>query len=91
MAKTNARRAARLRRKRHIRKQVSGTAARPRLSVFRSAKHIYAQLVDDERGHTIASASSLALGADCDGHNKTGARLVGAQLAKLALERSCDQ
>jgi large subunit ribosomal protein L18 len=84
MAKTNARRLARIRRKRHIRKRVVGTAARPRLSIFRSAKHIYAQLVDDASGHTLASASSLALGGECAGGNREGARLVGARLAELA-------
>lgn len=84
MAKTNTRRAARLRRKRHIRKRIAGTAERPRLSVFRSAKHIYAQLIDDEAGHTVASASSLCLGDACDGKNKSGASMVGQRLAELA-------
>ena len=84
MAKTNTRRAARLRRKRHIRKRIAGTAERPRLSVFRSAKHIYAQLIDDEAGHTVASASSLGLGDACDGKNKSGASMVGQRLAELA-------
>ena len=45
--------------RRSVRKKVSGTAARPRLSVFRSNRYIYAQLIDDVRGHTLASASSL--------------------------------
>ncbi len=45
--------------KRSVRKKVSGTAARPRLTVFRSNRHIYAQLIDDVQGHTLASASSL--------------------------------
>ena len=85
MAKTNDRRAARLRRKRHIRKRISGTAGCPRLAVFRSAKHIYAQLIDDEAGQTLASASSLALGAECEGHNREGAREVGRKIAELAL------
>ena len=49
----------RRRRKLHIRRKVSGTANRPRLSVFRSNKHIYGQLIDDEAGRTLASASSL--------------------------------
>jgi large subunit ribosomal protein L18 len=59
MAKTSPRLKARLRRKQHIRKHLSGTAERPRMVVFRSSKHIYAQIIDDERGVTIAAASSL--------------------------------
>jgi len=50
---------ARLKRKKRIRKKLSGTAERPRLSVFRSAKHIYAQIIDDMAGHTLLSASSM--------------------------------
>ena len=49
----------RRRNKAHIRKRISGTAERPRVSVFRSAKHIYAQAIDDEKGMVLASASSL--------------------------------
>ena len=50
---------ARLKRKRRIRKHITGTAERPRLSVFRSAKHIYAQVIDDTKGITLAAASSV--------------------------------
>jgi large subunit ribosomal protein L18 len=50
---------ARLRRHRRVRKRVQGTSERPRLSVFRSAEHIYAQIIDDERGQTLVAASSL--------------------------------
>lgn len=50
---------ARLRRHRRVRKRVQGAGERPRLSVFRSAQHIYAQIIDDQRGHTLVSASSL--------------------------------
>jgi len=49
----------RLRRKMRIRKKIVGTAERPRLTVYRSLKHIYAQIIDDERGHTLVSASTL--------------------------------
>ena len=52
----------RARRKRRIRKRLSGSAERPRLSVFRSAKHIYAQVVDDVSGATLASASTMDKG-----------------------------
>ena len=51
--------AARARRKRRVRKKVHGTAQRPRMTVFKSNKHIYVQVVDDDRGATLASASSL--------------------------------
>ena len=54
-----AKQAIRLRRKKRIRRKISGTAARPRLTVFRSAKHIYAQAVDDFSGCTLASASTV--------------------------------
>ena len=55
----DSKKAARLKRKNRIRKKVNGTAERPRLSVFRSAQHIYAQVIDDTCGRTLASASSL--------------------------------
>ena len=86
MAKTNPRRALRNRRKKHIRKSLRGTAARPRLCVFRSAKHIYAQVVDDESGRTVASASSLKLelGEGANGGNRAGATAVGKALAEGA-------
>jgi large subunit ribosomal protein L18 len=59
MGSTNLRTVSRLKRKRSIRKRLSGTAERPRMSVFRSARHIYAQLVDDLKGDTITAASSV--------------------------------
>jgi large subunit ribosomal protein L18 len=83
MAKTNTTHSARIRRKKHIRKVVHGTAARPRLSVFRSSKHIYAQLIDDESGRTLASASTLK--SDGFGGNKDAAKQVGEEIAKRAL------
>jgi len=60
MSKMNPRLSMRLKRKRRIRKQISGTSARPRLSVFRSAKHIYAQIVDDLAGRTLVAAGTLS-------------------------------
>jgi len=59
MGALNSRKKARLKRKKRIRKTLQGTASRPRMSVFRSAKHIYAQVVDDTTGRTLAAASSL--------------------------------
>ncbi len=59
MSKTNLKQQARLKRKKRIRKKVLGTQGKPRLSVFRSARQIYAQVVDDTNGRTLVSASSL--------------------------------
>ena len=84
MAKTNQRSAARQRRKAHIRKTVRGTSESPRLSVFRSARHIYAQVIDDSTGKTLASASSLTKDFDGPGGNKDSARRVGLAVAETA-------
>ncbi len=59
MASTNVKKQARLKRKQRIRRKVTGTQDRPRLSVFRSAKHIYAQVIDDTMGRTLAAASTM--------------------------------
>ena len=59
MGSMNIRQQARLKRKKRIRKRIYGTSQRPRLSVFRSATHIYAQVVDDNAGHTLAAASTM--------------------------------
>lgn len=59
MTASNIKKQARLKRKKSIRKKLKGTTERPRLSVFRSARHIYAQLIDDSEGHTIVQASTL--------------------------------
>jgi large subunit ribosomal protein L18 len=78
----------RLRRRRHVRKRIVGTAERPRLSVFRSSKHIYAQLIDDLAGRTLAAASSKV--ADLKGQyggNVKAAKAVGQKLAAVAKER----
>jgi len=79
----------RKRRKRHIRKNVTGTTDRPRLTVFRSNKNIYAQIVDDIAGHTLVAASTLEK-AVCDDPvargNRKGAKLVGQCLARKATE-----
>ncbi|HEY2955224.1 MAG TPA: 50S ribosomal protein L18 [Candidatus Eisenbacteria bacterium] len=72
-----------------IRKRVTGTAERPRLSVFRSARHIYAQLVDDQSGVTLAAASSReALGSAGEGPRKIAlSGVVGRRLAERAKEK----
>ena len=88
MAKTHPKRTARLRRKKHIKKTLRGTAERPRLSVFRSAKHIYAQVIDDESGRTLAAASSLKL--DAYSGNKDAAKAVGEAVGKAALAANVD-
>ncbi len=85
MASTNPKLTARLKRRRRIRKKISGTAARPRLAVFRSARHISAQLIDDENGVTLASASSQVKSTRerlSESKGKTDiARQVGLELA----------
>ncbi|MBX6378987.1 MAG: 50S ribosomal protein L18 [Clostridia bacterium] len=86
---TYDRRQARRRRHLRVRKRVFGTAARPRLCVFRSGRHIYAQVIDDERGHTLVAASSCdpeVRGATGGGQGKVGAaRQVGQLVARRAL------
>jgi large subunit ribosomal protein L18 len=80
----------RLRRKRHVRRQIRGTAERPRLSVFRSSKHIYAQLIDDLNGRTLAAASTNAPDLRKElgyGGNVKAAQAVGKRLAEIAKER----
>ncbi len=73
-----------------IRRTVSGTAERPRLSVFRSNKQIYAQLVNDEKGDTIATASSLKMN-DAQSVNKVEqAKLVGKAIAERAKEKGVE-
>ncbi len=83
-------RAARLRRHERVREKVAGTGEKPRLSVFRSLNHIYAQVIDDTTGKTVVSASTL----DADVKKETGgkkkseeSKLVGALVAKRALSQ----
>ena len=82
--------AARSRRKVSIRKKIEGTAERPRLSVFRSAKHIYVQAIDDTTNTVLASASDLeeAVKGGLTGKKKDKAKAVGAALAKKLLARN---
>jgi large subunit ribosomal protein L18 len=82
MDAARARRKGRLRRHARVRRRVVGTAERPRLAVFRSNRHIYAQIIDDAGGRTVAAAGSVALPGD--GDKKEAARRVGSELAKRA-------
>ncbi|MDR1927986.1 MAG: 50S ribosomal protein L18 [Oscillospiraceae bacterium] len=77
----------RKRRHRRVRGKVSGTAARPRLNVFRSLQNIYAQLIDDASGTTLAAASSVEKEFAAYGGNKEAARKVGKALAGRAAEK----
>jgi large subunit ribosomal protein L18 len=84
----------RARRKLRIRRKISGTPERPRLSVFRSSMHIYAQVVDDSTGKTLAAASTLSrdLKTAVDDGNKTdAAKKVGALIAKMCLGKNVEK
>jgi large subunit ribosomal protein L18 len=82
---STARRASRLRRHNRLRKRVGGTPERPRMVVKRSSRHIHAQVVDDTRGHTLVSASTLDAGIrGTEGDKSALARQVGALLAERA-------
>ena len=88
----NTRRSARQRRHRRLRKRVAGTAQRPRLAVFRSARHIYAQVIDDRAGHTLVAASDLepSVRENGSGTKTDRARAVGTLLAQRAREAGHD-
>ena len=82
------RKSAAVRRKYHVRKKVSGTPDRPRLSVFRSNRHIYAQIIDDTAGATLASASTRVKALrdqQTNAGDKKAAETVGETIAKQAL------
>jgi large subunit ribosomal protein L18 len=84
-------RAARNRRHQRIRKNVRGSATQPRLSVYRSNTNIYAQLIDDEAGHTLVQASSREADVDASDEAKIGAaRQVGKLVAERALEKGIE-
>ena len=80
----------RARRHRRVRAKVSGTAKRPRLSVFRSAKNIYAQIINDVTGTTLVSASSVEKEFGASGGNKEAAEKVGELIGKRALEKGIE-
>jgi large subunit ribosomal protein L18 len=81
---------ARIKRQVRVRKKIRGTTERPRLNVFKSARHIYAQLIDDTTGSTLLAISSVSKDLSSDlkyTGNIEAARLVGATIAKKALEQ----
>ena len=89
MAKTAIKTITRLKRQVRVRKKIRGTTERPRLNVFKSARHIYAQLINDTNGTTLVATSTLtdaAQGLTSTG-NTAAAVLVGKEVAKLALEK----
>lgn len=77
----------RVRRHRRLRKKISGTPERPRLAVFRSNRHLYAQVIDDLSGRTVASASTLDPNLKVDGNSVETAAKVGELVAERALEQ----
>jgi large subunit ribosomal protein L18 len=90
VAKTALKTIIRLKRQVRVRKKVRGTTERPRLNVFKSSRHIYAQLIDDIRGVTLVSYSTLSQSAEglgCTG-NVNAAVHVGKEIAKIALENN---
>jgi len=94
MGALNLRTQARIKRKKRIRKKLVGTTDRPRLCVFRSAKHIYAQLIDDSQGQTLVAASSLEKAVrEVPETNKkvTAANTVGKIIGKRALDKGLKQ
>lgn len=94
MEKTDAKMRARKIRQRRVRRKVQGTLERPRLSVFRSAKHIYAQVIDDSANRVLVAVSSLSKDFRATGQsggNVTGATLVGQMVAEKALQRGLQQ
>jgi len=89
--KGSRRAVSRQRRKKRVRRRLQGTTARPRLSIFRSTKHIYAQVIDDVTAQTLVAVSSLSKEVrpqlQGKGGNKEGAALIGGFIAKRALEK----
>ena len=92
MAK-KSRNEARKRRHRRVRARISGTAERPRLNIYRSLEHMYAQVIDDEAGHTLVSAASneQELSEQLSGKTKTeAAELIGKTVAERALDKGIE-
>jgi large subunit ribosomal protein L18 len=74
-----------------IRRKVRGTEARPRLAVFRSVAHIYAQVIDDSKGQTMVAASSIEKAAKTNGGNVAAAKAIGKAIAQRAQEKGIKQ
>ena len=94
MDKMKKKRLKHLRKKNRVRKKIFGTPERPRLVVYRSLKHMYAQVIDDTRGHTLAAASTVEkdLEKELAGKNKKDkARVVGQVIARRCLEKNIDR
>jgi large subunit ribosomal protein L18 len=92
--KSNSSRLARIRRHERVRSKVEGTTERPRLTVFRSLNHIYAQIIDDSKGATLVAASTLdpEVTGSLDGKvKKSQAEVVGQIIAKRAVEKGVQQ
>ncbi|RCK78494.1 MAG: LSU ribosomal protein L18p (L5e) [Candidatus Ozemobacter sibiricus] len=90
MNKANKKKEMRVKRHQRARFYLNGTSERPRLAVFRSLNHIYAQIIDDDKGITLVSASSVEKAArekNVKGGNKEGARLIGTMIAERAKEK----
>ena len=90
MKRSKTNKAARIRRHRRLRKRISGTQEKPRLALYRSLSHIYAQVIDDDRGHTLVSASDVEADArsEAKGKRKSDiAKLVGELIGKRAKEQ----
>ena len=87
MIKKKSSNVSRLKRHERVRKNISGTAERPRLNVYRSLNHIYAQIIDDTKGVTLVAASSMDKDFTEYGGNCEAAKAVGNAVAKKALEK----
>ena len=89
MAKTSIKTITRLKRQVRVRKKIRGTTERPRLNVFKSARHIYAQLIDDTKGTTLVACSTLSAGANDLAYtgNVAAAAFVGKEIARLSLDK----
>ena len=90
MGSAQKRQAMRIKRKKRIRTKVQGTAERPRLTVFRSARHIYAQVIDDQRGQTLAAASTMEKELRESGgfeNKKAAAAEIGKRIAQRAANK----
>ena len=81
----------RIKRHKRVRGKISGTAERPRLSVFRSESNIYAQIIDDVAGNTLVAASSVEKAFEGNGGNIEAAKKVGAMIAECALQKDIEE